>query len=656
MRKLYQNLQQLFADASKIITISFLVFLCKNTFAQCPPNIDFEQGNFNGWQCWTGITSTSSANGENVITWDPGSPSTPVATRHTIISAASGNTLDTFGLFPQSCPNGSGYSIKLGNTRTLNQAEGVSYTFTIPAGQNKFNLIYNYAVVFEGPNHSTSQQPRLKISVEDLTDNKELGCSSFSFIPSDYLPGFFLSKNKSTGTAVWCKDWSANSINLDGNAGKTIRIFFTTTDCTLNAHFGYAYIDLNTECNGSFLGSTFCAGDTVVSVTAPFGYQNYVWYNKDFSKVLGSQQILTISPPPLSGDSVKVVVTPYSGYGCIDTLAASLHDTLTATANAGTDITTCNLTAGQIGVPPNPDLVYRWSPVSGLDNPNVSNPTANPLVFTEYLLTVTSKGGGCKATDRVAVTTKVSDTSLNLIGNRDYCIGVGRFPELRVNNTDSIQWFKDNVAVSKAWQNKYLVNTSGEYFAKLFRTGCPLPMETKKIKITIDSAKIGIRYPVTNAVFDFPEPLQARQIGVSALWSPSINLNTTNTYTPIFKGLNEQLYLIQLKTTIGCLTVDTQLVKTYKKIAIYIPTAFTPDGNGLNERLRPVLVGFNKVNYFRVYNRWGKLLFSMNSDQPGWDGKIDNKPSDTQSVVWMIEAVDVDGKVHKKQGSTVLYR
>jgi gliding motility-associated-like protein len=641
---------------SRVWLIAILAIVINyKSVAQCPANIDFEQGDFNGWQCWTGITSSSSG-GVNIITWDAGSPGPPVSTRHTIISAAAGNVLDTFGFFPQSCPNGSGYSIKLGNTRILNEAEGVSYTFTIPAGQNKFNLIYNYAVVFEGPNHSTYQQPRLKISVENLTDSKELDCSSFSFIPSNDLPGFFLSKNKSTGTAVWCKDWSANSINLDGNAGKTIRIFFTTADCTLNAHFGYAYIDVNTECNGTFLGSTFCAGDTVVNVTAPFGYQDYVWYNKDFSQVLGSQQILTISPPPPSGDSVKVIVTPYSGYGCIDTLAASLLDTLTATASAGTDITTCNLTSGQIGVLPKPELVYRWSPAAGLDNPNISNPMAKPLVFTEYLLTVTSKGGGCKATDSVTVTPKVSDTSLNLIGSSDYCIGVGAFPELRVNNTDSIQWFKDSVAISGAGQNKYLVNTSGEYFVQLFRTGCALPMETKKIRITVDSVKIGIRYPVKNAVFDFPEPLQARKFGTSALWSPSINLNNTSTYTPIFKGLNEQLYLIQIKTAIGCITVDTQLVKTFKKIAIYVPTAFTPGNNGANDRLRPVLIGFSKVSYFRIFNRWGKLLFTMNSDQPGWDGNIGGRPAEMQALVWMIEAVDVDGKVHNKQGSTVLYR
>jgi gliding motility-associated-like protein len=636
------------------LILSLVIITNYKCAAQCPPNIDFEQGNFNGWQCWTGITS--SVNGVNVITWDAGSPATPANTRHTIISAAAGNVLDTFGLFPQSCPNGSRYSIKLGNTKILNEAEGVSYTFTIPAGQNKFSLIYHYAVVFEGPNHSPEDQPRLKIRIENLTDAKEIGCSSFSFISGNGLPGFFLSPNESTGTAVWCKDWSANSINLDGNEGKTIRVFFTTADCTLNAHFGYAYIDMNTECSGSFLGAVYCPGDTIVNITAPFGYENYHWYNKNFSQFLGNQQKLTLKPQPPSGDSVKVIVTPYSGYGCIDTLTAALQDTLRVTANAGSDVSICKLMPVQIGVQPSKELVYKWKPATGLNNPDISNPVASPLTFTEYVLTVKSKGGGCMDTDTVNVTPKVSDNTLSLIGSDEYCIGTGPLPILRVNQTDSVRWFRDGIAIAAAGQAGYTVKQSGEYFARLFINGCPLPIETRKIKMTVDSAKTGIRYPVKNVVFNFPEQLEARKFGSNVLWFPSVSLDNPNIYSPVYKGINEQLYFIQIKTATGCLTVDTQLVKTYSKTAIYVPTAFTPNGDLRNERLRPFLFGFIKVNYFRIYNRWGKLLFSTNSDLPGWDGKIENAPTGIQTVVWMIEAIDVDGKVHNQQGTTVLYR
>jgi gliding motility-associated-like protein len=163
-------------------------------------------------------------------------------------------------------------------------------------------------------------------------------------------------------------------------------------------------------------------------------------------------------------------------------------------------------------------------------------------------------------------------------------------------------------------------------------------------------------YPVIDAAFNFPEPLHARQFGNSVAWTPATSLDDPFSYSPTFRGLSPQLYTIEIKTATGCITVDTQLVKTHKKIEIYVPTAFTPNGNGINDRLRPMLMGFSKVNYFRIFDRWGKLLFSMNSDQPGWDGKINGQPADMQTVVWILEAVDVDGVVHNKQGTTVLYR
>ena len=67
-------------------------------------------------------------------------------------------------------------------------------------------------------------------------------------------------------------------------------------------------------------------------------------------------------------------------------------------------------------------------------------------------------------------------------------------------------------------------------------------------------------------------------------------------------------------------------------------------------------MGFRSVTYFRVYNRWGKMLYQMQSDRPGWDGRVNGTIQDTQAVVWMIEAIDIDGVVHKRQGTTVLLR
>src|SRR5687768_8485697 len=156
------------------------------------------------------------------------------------------------------------------------------------------------------------------------------------------MSGFFDSLIIADSTSVWCMNWSDVSINLHGNAGKTIRLFFKTADCTFRRHFGYAYIDVNTGCTSEFTGATYCPDDTAVSVTAPYGYQAYTWYNSTFTQVLGTQQTINFAPPPPPGTTIAVAITPYDGYGCPDTLYAKLVDTLTLTANAGIDKISCN--------------------------------------------------------------------------------------------------------------------------------------------------------------------------------------------------------------------------------------------------------------------------------------------------------------------------
>ena len=618
----------------------------------CPPNIDFETGTFNGWTCYIG--SATVVNGQNVILLYPSGG--PVPNRHTMYTANSGDGVDQYGGFPVNCPNGSGHSIRLGNNLAGTEAEGISYEFTIPPDQNIYSLIYHYAVVFQDPNHERYQQPRLVIEITNVTDNSIIDCSSFTFIPyGSLLPGFFQSPYPNGNTPVWCKNWSAVSINLNGNAGKTIRLFFKTADCTFRRHFGYAYIDVNSECNSDFVGAAYCPDDTAVNVTAPYGYQGYTWYNKTFTQMLGTEQTITFTPPPIAGTTYAVKVVPYNGYGCLDTLYAKLVDTLTVTANAGRDTLSCNHKPVPIGAISKPGLVYSWSPASGLSNPHVSNPLAAPDNTTNYILTTSHDGSGCMDKDTVVVRNSFIDTSLQLTGRAMYCSDSGDSAILRVQPTESIQWFKDDGIINGAHQKDYRVTESGVYYAMLLNNdGCSLP--TSKQNIVIDDPRPGINYPVQYALIDVPLGLEARQFGDIILWSPGNWLNTPTSYTPTFTGSSEQLYTIEIKTRSGCETVDTQLVKTIKEVVIFVPNAFTPNSDGLNDLLRPLSIGLKKLHYFRIFNRWGQLLFETQSDGAGWDGRLHGIPEAAQVVVWVIEGIGVDNKIYRRKGTSMLVR
>lgn len=656
-------LQSVYSD--KLIKHSFIspakYFLCFTflfhgyfiTQAQiCPPNIDFETGTFANWTCYTG--SVAAVGGQNVITLSPSAG--PVSNQHTMYTANQGNGLDFFGGFPVNCPNGSGHSIKLGNNTGGGQAEGISYEFTIPANQNIYSLIYHYAVVFQDPNHQEYQQPRLQIEITNVTDNEIITCSSFAFHPyGSLLPGFFISPVQQDTTNVWCKDWSAVSINLNGNAGKTIRLFFKTADCTFTRHFGYAYIDVNSECSSEFVGATYCPDDTAINVTAPYGYQKYNWFNSSFTQGLGSSQSLTFAPPPPAGTTLAVEVIPYNGYGCKDTLYAELIDTLKLRANAGADGLSCNLSPVQIGANPVPGLVYSWSPLSGLSNPDIANPLASPAFPTNYVLTTQNFGGGCRVTDTVLVKASIIDKTVFVTGKEAYCITSNDSAVLAVLPADQIQWYKDNNLIPGATQTKLKANQSGTYRAMLYNNnGCSISTDDKII--TIESPKPGTTYPIQYAVINYPHQLQARNIGVSAEWLPPTFLNNSTIFTPVFNGTTDKLYTIEIKTAGGCLTVDTQLVKTFKEVKFYVPSAFTPNKDGLNDFLRPISVGMKEIKYFRVYNRWGQLVFDLNSNERGWDGTIGGMPQPTQAVVWMAEGIGINDVIYKQKGTCVLIR
>ena len=638
-------------------TFLFLIasrFLVPGLSAQeCPPNIDFESGNFNGWTCYTG--NVAAYNNANVIYL---TPSTPQPNQHRLYSAvANGGDRDFYGNFPVICPNGSGFSMKLGNTSGGAEAEGISYSFTIPAGRNSYSLIYHYAVVFQDPFHLDFQQPRLVLEVWNATEGNLINCSSFTFFPNGSpLPGFFRS-GQSDSTDVWCKDWSAVTINLNGMAGKEIVLFFKTADCTFRRHFGYAYIDVNTECSSEFTGATYCPDDTAVLVTAPYGYQGYRWFDENFTQVLGNQQILRLEPPPPSGTRVAVELIPYNGYGCQDTLFANLVDTLTMTANAGADVTSCNLNPMLIGENSKQGRTYSWSPIAGLSNPLIANPRASPAVTTEYEITVRSPGGGCVNRDTVLVKASVIDSSLQLIGKNFYCITSGETTFLEVQPVDSVQWYLNNSAILGANQTRYRVGQTGVYYAKMFTNeGCSLG--TRQEQVTIEVPRPGIRYPLQYAVLNYPVQLKARDFGVSYLWQPPFSLDDPDIMTPNFTPLllNDQTFTIDINTAAGCLTVDTQHVQTIKEVKVYVPTAFSPNNDGRNDLLRPIMLGVKELKYFRVFNRWGQMVHDLRNSGKGWDGNVQGQIQTTAVYVWMMEAIGLDNRKYFQKGTVLLIR
>jgi gliding motility-associated-like protein len=89
-------------------------------------------------------------------------------------------------------------------------------------------------------------------------------------------------------------------------------------------------------------------------------------------------------------------------------------------------------------------------------------------------------------------------------------------------------------------------------------------------------------------------------------------------------------------------------------VEVFVPTAFTPNSDGLNDILRPVLMGIKEIRRFSIFNRWGQLIFETKTDRDGWDGTLQGSPVSSQAVVWMFEGIGVDNKMYMRKGTSIL--
>lgn len=115
--------------------------------------------------------------------------------------------------------------------------------------------------------------------------------------------------------------------------------------------------------------------------------------------------------------------------------------------------------------------------------------------------------------------------------------------------------------------------------------------------------------------------------------------------------------LIVSNSTLGCSDTAVQQVDVLKSCYIAVPSAFTPNGDGVNDYLYP-LNAFKADNLiFRIFNRLGQLVFSSTSWTQKWDGRIDGHEAPAGTYVWMLQYNDRDsGRKVFQKGTTMLIR
>lgn len=205
--------------------------------------------------------------------------------------------------------------------------------------------------------------------------------------------------------------------------------------------------------------------------------------------------------------------------------------------------------------------------------------------------------------------------------------------------------------------------SSTNYVLTVINAGCSNPLK--------DTFKISVAAPIlvsagNDTAVVIGQPLQLKVVvndpaANRFTWTPATGLNVTTIANPIAVLQKESvpyiIYTVKAANADGCYGTDDIKVKVYLTAPdIFVPNAFSPNGDGRNDVIRPVCIGISKLVAFRLYNRWGQLVFSTSEINKGWDGTLGGKQQASATYVYVAQGIDYTGQSITKRGIVELVR
>jgi gliding motility-associated-like protein len=362
-------------------------------------------------------------------------------------------------------------------------------------------------------------------------------------------------------------------------------------------------------------------------------------------------------PNPLVSPNVtttyRVVLTDAFGCTGTDTVRVTVKNFVTQFAGADTTICRTDPVVLQLT---SDALNFLWTEIPAgntLNDPTLKNPTATPLVTTRYH--VVGNIGNCIAEDDIIIT-PVPYPAANAGPDNTICFG--QSAQLNASGGSIYSWSPTAFLTAANIPNPVSVNpTNNVRYIVTVRDvlGCSKPVkDTMILFVATIIADAGPRD--TSVVIDQPLQLGASG-GTNYAWTPTTWLNDPSISNPISFPQNDIEYVVRVSNNVGCFDTDSIRVRVFKvKPGLFVPNAFTPNGDGDNDIFRPIPIGMKSMDIFRVYNRWGQMLYSGTGNGAGWDGRFAGRPQETATYVWYAEGVDYLNNKIKRKGTVILIR
>ena len=325
-------------------------------------------------------------------------------------------------------------------------------------------------------------------------------------------------------------------------------------------------------------------------------------------------------------------------------------------------------------LPPGITGIYNWTFGEGANPPNATGPGPHDVTYTSF---------GDKSivlqveTDEGCIVTYVEEIFIERCCDPATNLGINL-----ENLIDPICFMEESGLVEVSGSNgtpAYEFSVDGEFFQPLglfINLGAgPYTLYVQDTKGCIDSLDVILTDPPPIFVeagedqtinLGFSTDLNAQIIPPSLdpaiNWVPAESLSCDDCLDPTAMPPVSTTYYIQITDDVGCVAIDSVTINVLPVRPIYVPNAFTPDFDGINDYFTayggPAAL---QIKTLRVFDRWGGLCFEGNniplgSDVEGWDGTVAGKPMDTGVYVYMIEVEFIDGITGLYKGDVTLIR
>jgi gliding motility-associated-like protein len=406
--------------------------------------------------------------------------------------------------------------------------------------------------------------------------------------------------------------------------------------------------------NLPFKDTLICSIDTLMLRLITGSNSTILWTPMNGPNKTRILNATTATPLVFPRDTTKYYVS-VNDNGCANTDTVTVNVLQFITVKAGIDTGICLSDTFHLR-PISDALSYLWTASTGEKVAAVKYPVVKPLVNTRYY--VIANLGKCQARDSVLA--KVAPYPNATVGS-DMVICFGTRVQLQGAVTGSVfSWSPTASLVNENTLNPIAgpSRTTAYVLSATDTIGCPKP-KTDTILVTVIPPIAAYAGRDTTVLPEQPVQMGATG-GTDYTWNPATGLNNPNIANPIAiltSAIDSITYTVRVAGQNGCYSEDQVTVRVFKTQAdILVPSAFTPNGDGKNDVIKPIPIGISKLGYFSVYNRWGQLVFTTTELGKGWDGSFQGVSQPSGTYVYQTEGLDFLGNSLYRKGTIVLIR